>query len=189
MSDHKSTQDLIGQIELKDRRFRLAQAVFMLATLLALIAVISAQQRTLDGVKQQLTEQKNIATAADKRSSDQQQTILRRLDCMTVFFSQTDRTNLTIKNIDKCTLDRAGDLQKFFTQDASGTPTTTKTQQPSDLPQAGSPATTPQPVQINPNSPGLTPIGPTVPPTPDPDPIRILGIPVCLPFTNVCARH
>lgn len=39
---HKSTQDLIGQIERKDRRFRFAQSVFMISTLIALILVISA---------------------------------------------------------------------------------------------------------------------------------------------------
>lgn len=183
---HKSTQDLIGQIERKDRRFRVAQAVFMLATLMALIVVISAQQRTLDGVKRQLTDQKAIATAANDRSADQQKTILRRLDCMTVFFGQKDRTNLTISNIDRCTLDRNGDLQKFFIQDSSGAPTTTKTEQPSsNLAPSGSQPTA-QPQTINPNGPGLTPVvpGPTAP-----DPLRVLGIPVCIPFTSVCARH
>lgn len=121
-----NTNELIAQIEKKDRRFRFFQTLFMVLTMLALVLVISAQQRTLDGVRNQLTEQKRIAQTADDRSREQQATILRRLDCMAVFFSQTDRTNLAIDNIDKCTLDRNGSLQQFFKTNPGGDTETTK---------------------------------------------------------------
>lgn len=109
-----NTNELIAQIEKKDRRFRFFQTLFMVLTMLALVLVISAQQRTLDGVQSQLAQQKEIAAKADKSSKDQLTTILRRFDCLTVFFSQTNRTNLSIENIDQCTLNREGDVQQFF---------------------------------------------------------------------------
>lgn len=128
--EKEDTRALLAAIERKDRRFRLFQTLFMVGTFLALIFIISAQQRTLSGVEEQLVQAKNIAAETAKRSKDQQDTILRRLDCMSVFFSQRDRTNLSIENIDKCTLNREGNLQQFFTQTPGEQPQTTKEQQP-----------------------------------------------------------
>lgn len=127
---HTKTQKLIRDIELKDKRFRVAQSVFTILILLVLIGVITAQYRTLNGVQDQLDQQKSIAAAADSRDKEQQETILRRLDCMTVFFSQVDRTKLSIENIDKCTLNRDGNLQQFFTQEPGEAPQTTREEQP-----------------------------------------------------------
>lgn len=133
MNEKLSAEELIHAIERKDRRFRFAQTLFMVGTFVALIIIIGAQQRTLDGVQQQLTQAKQIALETANRSKDQQDTILRRLDCMSVFFSQRDRTNLSIENIDKYTLNRDGDLQQFFTQEPGQEPETTREQQPSNL--------------------------------------------------------
>lgn len=154
-----STDKLIHAIEVKDRRFRLFQTLFMVGTFLALIFIISAQQRTLNGVEEQLTQAKQIASDNSKQSKDQQDTILRRLDCMSVFFSQRDRTNLSIENIDKCTLNRDGNLQQFFTQQPGKEPETTREQQPSS---AG-------PSNLTPSTPsedeGATEEDPIIPPT------------------------
>lgn len=187
----KNTDELIAQIERKDRRFRVAQALFMSATLVALIVVISAQQRTLDSVKAQLVEQKNIATAAAQQSDDQRDKIIRRLDCIVVFFTNPDRADLTIDDIDKCTLNRDESVQQFF-QVPESTPSDTPPDLPSssggNAPGAQEP-TTPQP--INPNSPSLSPLDPTPPilPPAERPPVEVLGIPVCIPFTNVCIRQ
>lgn len=133
-----NTNELIAQIEKKDRRFRFFQTLFMVLTMLALVLVISAQQRTLDGVQSQLAQQKEIAAKADKSSKDQLATILRRFDCLTVFFSQTNRTNLSIEDIDKCTLNREGDLQQFFITTPDGRTDATDTPQ-STAPKAQAP--------------------------------------------------
>lgn len=125
-----STDDLIAQIERKDRRFRLAQTVFMLSTFLALLIVIFIQNQTLHQVQQQLVSAKNTAAQQDDNANKATDKIIRRLDCMTVFFSQKDRTNLTIKDIDECTLERDGDIQRFFTNNPGGGTTNTKTEQP-----------------------------------------------------------
>jgi hypothetical protein len=184
MSDHYSTQELINQIESKDRKFRTTQAFFMLMLLATLIAVIFVQFRTLDTVRQQLTSSKATAVEATKQGDEQRKTIIRRLDCMTAFFSQTDRQNLTIKDVDKCSISSDGSPEKFFAPangsssqvntDGSTTTTTTKT--------PGNPgATNPKPA-TNPQ-PTSSPV--IVEPRP---PVEVLGVPVCLPFTEVCAR-
>ncbi len=134
LEEHGSAEALIHAIEQKDRRFRLFQTLFMVGTFIALIVIISAQQRTLDGVQAQLDQAKKVAQDQSQQSDESQATILRRLDCMSVFFSQRDRTNLSIENIDKCTLNRDGDLQQFFTQQPGEEPQTTREQQaPSNL--------------------------------------------------------
>lgn len=134
-----TTDQLIAQIEQKDRIFRIAQTIFMISTFVALIVVISAQQRTLTGVRDQLHQAKQVAAEQSKQSDASDAKIIRRLDCMTVFFSQKDRTNLSIANIDECTLDRDGNLQKFFTTDPQGNTTTTPTQQGQETPKAAAP--------------------------------------------------
>jgi hypothetical protein len=110
----QDTTALIKAIEHKDRRFRLFQLLFMLSTFIALIIIISAQQRTLNGVERQLKEARESSKQQADQSTKATDIILRRLDCMTVFFSQRDRTNLTIENVDRCTLNRSGDIQQFF---------------------------------------------------------------------------
>jgi len=101
--DHSSTQELIAAIENKDRRFRFAQTIFMVGTFLALIVVIGAQQKTLNAVQAQLAQAKSTAAAQSKQADEAATRIERRLDCMVVFFSQKDRTALSIADIDKCT--------------------------------------------------------------------------------------
>lgn len=128
-----TTEQLLAQIEAKDRKFRLAQALFMVSTLVALIVVVAFQLQTLNGIKQGQEEYV-------KNSKDSQQKIERRLDCMTVFFSQKDRTNLTIQNIDQCTLERDGDIQRFFTNDADGGTTSNKNEQVEGAPTPKVPA-------------------------------------------------
>lgn len=125
-----STDDLIAQIEMKDRRFRIAQTTFMVCTFAALIVVIFMLNRTLNGVQDQLAQAKDTAISQDKNANDATNKIIRRLDCMTIFFSQRDRTNLTIQNIDQCTLERDGDIQRFFTNDSDGGTTNNSTEQP-----------------------------------------------------------
>lgn len=179
----KSTDELIAQIEHKDRRFRLAQTLFMVSTLLALVIVISAQQRTLDSVKDQLVQAKGTAASQAKQSDDQRDKIIRRLDCIVVFFTQPNRTEVTIADIDKCALNRDKNVDQFFQQ-----PESTPADRPPDLTNgagSASPDQTPQAI----GNPQPTPIIPQQPvPTPERPPVEILGIPACLPFTGICVR-
>jgi len=178
-----STEALIAAIERKDRRFRLFQTLFMVGTFILLILIISAQQRTLDGVRDQLTQAKQIASETAKRSQEQQDTILRRLDCMSVFFSQRDRTNLSIENIDKCTLNRDGDIQTFFTQQPGQEPETTREQQPS-------PNLTPSTTAPKSSSAPTQPIEPpvTIEPKPPILDLPILSVPRTCLLELVCVQ-
>lgn len=175
----KSTDELIAQIENKDRRFRLAQTVFMVSTLIALVVVISAQQRTLNSVKEQLVQAKVTAAAQAKQSDDQRDKIIRRLDCIVVFFTLPNRQAVTIDDIDKCSLNRDASIQQFFAQPENNT-----ADQPPNL--------TPSTGQATPStSPPATTAAPIIPqqvvPTPVP-PKEVLGVPLCLPFTSRCIR-
>lgn len=187
--ESETTEALIAAIERKDRRFRLFQTLFMVGTFLALIFIISAQQRTLQGVEEQLTQAKGIASETAKRSDDSDKTILRRLDCMSVFFSQRDRTNLSIENIDKCTLNRGGDLQEFFTQTPGEAPETTKEQQPDpNL----APSATPQAGVVPPQGSGEQAIEDKEEVEPRPpltlDLPVLPPVPLCVPITGICLR-
>lgn len=114
MSDHLSTQELIHKIESKDRKFRLAQSVFMVLLLATLTGVIFVQFRTLDAVREQLISQKATSEERSTQNKELQDKIIRRLDCMVVFFSQPDRSGLTIENINECSLNRDGNIEQFF---------------------------------------------------------------------------
>lgn len=181
MSDHTSTQELISRIESKDRKFRTAQALFMAMLLATLIGIIFVQFRTLDTVHQQLTTSKATAAEATRQGDDQRKTIIRRLDCMTAFFSQPDRQNLTIKDVDKCSISAGGSAEQFFAP-ANGT----STQQNTD----GSTTTTTTSTPGNPGATNPTPPAPSATPTPapQPEPLKVLGVPVCVPFTGACVR-
>lgn len=186
MSDHLSTQQLIQQIEKKDRRFRTAQSIFMALLMITLIFLVSLVFRTLDSVKQQLEGQKNIVAQFKEEEEAQLQKITRRLDCMVVFFSTPDRQNLTIEDIERCSLNRDENVDQFFEQ-----PESTPSEQPPNLDDSSSTATQENaeeqrtaPNQSSPEPPTEEP--PVVEPRP---PVEILGIPVCIPLTDICVRQ
>lgn len=180
----QSTESLIAAIERKDRRFRFFQTVFMVGTFVALILIIGAQQRVLDGVGQQLTEARKTAAQQDKKSNESDAKIERRLDCMVVFFSQIDRTNLSIANIDKCTLNRNGDIQQFFRDEPEGGTTTTPTEQTPSL----TPSTT-APNSSAPNQPAEEEQAVVEPRPPVTAQLPLLpAIPLCVPLLEICVR-
>lgn len=191
MSDHLSTQELINRIESKDRRFRTAQAIFLILLLSLLIGVVFVQFRTLDTVRQQLVASKAQADENSKQSDKQREVIVRRLDCMVAFFSQPDRTTIRIADIEKCSLEKDDPAQFFAPVNGTSSTTTTNgdgsnttTTTTNDTP--GNPGATPSttPPQST-NTPTPVPQPPVVEPRP---PVEVLGLPVCVPFTGVCLR-
>lgn len=166
MSDHASTQELISNIEKKDRRFRLFQSIFMISTFVALIFIIGAQQRTLTNVQEQVSKEAKTAEQASSERSEQLTAITRRLDCMVVFFSQPDRDNLTIENVENCALNKDQDLNKFFRNDPNNS-----ADNPPNLP-SSAPTATQENAEAQ---------------VPEKEQQYILGIPICVPFTDICA--
>lgn len=183
MSDHESTQQLINKIESKDRRFRTAQAVFMILLLSVVLGIVYVQFRTLESVHQQLVVSRMVASETKSQSNAQNATIIHRLDCMTAFFSIPNRTNLTISDVEKCSIS-SNNPEQYFTpnngtttqKNTDGSTTTTTNNTP------GNPGSSTQPTSQAPQN-----QAPVVVPTQKP-PVRIIGIPVCIPFTSVCAR-
>ena len=181
MSDHASTQELIGKIERKDKRFRFFQALFMVATFVALIFIIAAQQRTLDNVQTQVQKEAEVAEKAREQRTEQLAEITRRLDCMVVFFSQPNRDNLTIENVDNCVLNKNDDLNKFFQNDKNNS-----SENPPNLPNSA-PTVTQENDEAQPQK-------EEEPTTVEPKPpvkleTPIIDIPLCVPFLDVCARQ
>lgn len=157
---HESTQSLISSIERKDRRFRVFGFLAVAITVLLLGVLLVIGLRNLGRANEQLVKT-NALLEQQKQATD---TITRRLDCMTVFFSQKDRTGLSIADIDKCTLDRSGDIQHFFVQPQAGQSSRPQSSNPTS-PSQTNPTTT-QPVQEPSNPTPVTPITPVVPVTP-----------------------
>lgn len=114
MSDYRNTHQLIADIEQKDRRFRLAQSIFMTVVMLTLIGVVIAQLQTLSAVQTQLDNEAIATQEARTQRDNQLRAIERRLNCMVVFFSVPEREGLSIKNIETCALNQDESIDKFF---------------------------------------------------------------------------
>lgn len=110
-------------IETKDRRYRIFST-------LAIVGVILLQGIVLYSLNQSIIEARKAADRQSEKIDESQDTILRRLDCFAVYFSQQDRPGITIADIDKCTLSRNGTAQEFFIQRRGEAPVTTEDQQP-----------------------------------------------------------
>ena len=167
MSDHLSTQQLISQIEKKDRRFRTAQSIFMALLMVTLICLVTLVFKTLNSVEEQLVGQKGIINEIKREEADQLAKITRRLDCMVVFFSTPERQNLTIENVENCALNRNEDIDQFFQQ-----PESTPSEQPPNLEDSAPTATqendeaqnpSPQPEQQPEEPPVIEPRPPVIP--------------------------
>lgn len=116
--EKKSTVTLLAAIECKDKRFRLFQTAFMVSTFILLSVVIIAQNNLLNEIRNQSVEQA-------QRQEDQQQKIIRRLNCIVVFFSERNRADLSIEDVDRCVLNRNGNVQQFFEHPEPTDPQTT----------------------------------------------------------------
>lgn len=164
MSDHVSTQKLISTIERKDRRFRAAQIAFMVILVSSLVGIIIIQVRTLAAVNEQLSQQKRTVTDIKRDNSEQLGRLNRHLDCIVAYFGQTDRANLTIEDINKCTIKGSDGAQEFFLQ-AAPPPTAP----PSGSPLAAPPAT-PRPTVAPASDNRQVVVEPTQTPSPTPSP-------------------
>lgn len=182
-----STESLVAAIEHKDRRFRLFQTLFMVGTFVALMVIIGAQQRTLDGVEEQLRQAETIATEESKQNEAQQNKIVRRLNCMVYFFTIPQRQNLTIEHIDECTLNRDNSVDQFFEN-----PEPINTEQPPNLPNSAPTATQENDEAPAPQQPTTQNPNPQTPPSEDRSPVTletpIIDIPLCVPLTGLCIR-
>jgi type II secretory pathway pseudopilin PulG len=116
MSDleHKTTRQLIDRVNSQNHRFRLATVVFGAATLLGLLFLVIICLSTLTGVNNQLSQQKKLLDSQQQilsriSASSQQRTkqindLQNHIDCIVNLFQHPNRADLTIGDLQDCTL-------------------------------------------------------------------------------------
>jgi len=155
---HATTQQMLADIEKKDRRFRLAQSVFMALLIAALVGVIVVEIQILNGVRDQLRTAESTVQELKDNSERQNQRQIEHLQCIAKFFAQTpeERETSKIKTVDQCVLEDTNTGQQSF--------------RPSGESSFLAPGRENRPQTINPNSSGLEPLSPRPDPEPEPAP-------------------
>lgn len=182
MSDdiHGLTQALIRDIEIKDRRFRMAQAVFMIVVAAALfVGGFWIYQLQVEN-KQLLAAQQKTLQAQGKAT----QQLNKHIDCIAQFFSSPNRSNETLQNDDNCDITVSAQNEvptDTIVQTTIRSPVATITPsviKPSAVTVATTPMNTPAPVTA-PTQPSTGSEQPTQPASML-QPATLLGVPVCL---------
>lgn len=180
-----SYNDLVREIRQKDRRFRFFQGLFITIVLTGLIGIGLLALKQLSVLNQQAEiRSKNLQLLIE---DNQRQT--EYIKCIARFFNERNRATANLTDLDQCTIQRADGSTAAPDNVPPDTQTTSSTirvippeQQPTVVVQR--PEQTP-PITVTPPE---TPVTPPVT-KPDRNPVEVLGVPVCLPFTNVCVRH
>jgi len=180
MVDTNLTHDLLSDIEIKDRRFRFTQTLFFFLVALMLVVLLVASYQQQVGVKKVTTGQtKTLAalTTEGKSQTDKINDLQKHIDCVVALFQQPDRSSLVISDIENCSLKQLQDSADNSKTSAAAP------SQPSTSNSSSVATTTPVTAPTSPStgSGGSNPIQ-------QPDPLTILGLPVCVPFTGLCVR-
>lgn len=159
MSNQAEVEGLIRDIERRDIRFRRSQTVFVVSLIVGIIVLLILMIQVLSGIGRQLTALDEARAAATAQGENQLRVIEDRLNCIVKVFAESDRSEITIEDIDSCTLERDEEANN----DASTTVVV-----------PASPSTPTSPAQ-----PSATPPA-NQPPTPDPEPTPCEGVDVGL---------
>lgn len=186
----QSIEDLIRTIERKDRRFRVAQALFLAIIALAVAGVLLAQFHTISEFRHSSEQQSDTILQLQREAKESDKRAADHLACIARFFANPDRQDTVITDIDKCFIEqRAGETDN--TSADNGSPPILQPQPSNNTPPA---ASNEPPVASQPSpSPSPQPGPPQQPPNqPDPPterpPLEIIGIPVCVPIIDLCVR-
>ncbi len=175
MSGDETSAEVIRKIQSRDSKYRAFFVFLMLGVLVALFAVIFLQAQAL----QEFRNQSAARGAGLKTLSEQNLDAAGRtnsyLQCLARYFAETDRAELQLTDLDACSYERGGNAVPGVDVTPTGTASGDRTTAPSGSTQQT--PTTPAPQQETPA---------TAPP--EPDPVQVLGVPVCIPFTGVCLR-
>jgi hypothetical protein len=112
--EHKTTRDLISEIERKDRRFKFASVVFGAICTAGMAVLLIVGVYTLAGVNQQLGSQKvllesqnkilSTISASSKQRTRQINDLQDHINCIVSLFQQPNRSQLTITDLENCQL-------------------------------------------------------------------------------------
>lgn len=177
--------DLVHEIRQKDRRFRFFQGLFVSIILIGLLGIgllCLKQIAFLNEQAQVRTKNLNLLIEDNKRQTEY-------IKCIARFFNERNRTGATITNLDQCTIQKADGTISPPDNVPPDTSTVSSTQ---FIPMAQTESQPTVSVEQPANNPTITvPDNPVTPPATNPshDPVRVLGVPVCVPLTNVCVRR
>lgn len=181
----KSTDELIQDVVRSSHRLRVTASVFMGIVATLLISLIVAQFWQLQEYRRQSTERAEGIRRLSEAAANNSEVSNRYLQCIARFFATTDRASRTLTDLDACTYEVDGQsvpgLDTRPTSTASG-------QSPAPQTQNQTPQTNTQPGVV-PGTPEPEEPAPEQPPADPRPPIEVLGIPVCVPLTNVCVRQ
>lgn len=181
--DINNYNDLVYEIRRKDRRFRFFQGLFITIVLLGLICIGLLALKQLTILNEQATvRSKNLQVLID---DNRQQT--EYIKCIARFFNERNRANANLTDLDQCTIQRS---------DGSFTPPANVPPDEDDKTSSTifvAPSTPDQTIIVTPpeQNPSIVVPVPEIPETPAQErtPVKILGIPACVPFTDVCVRR
>lgn len=178
-----TTDELIADLQAKNRNFKVAAIACMglVAAGLLLLTVIGLNtlQRVNTQLAQQrqLLEQQTASTDELKRNTNEQLSkVSKQIDCIAQFFTQRNRTNVVITDLEQCTI---------LNPDGSVTQGSSVGGQTTAPNTGNSGGVSPQPTSNG----GVAPAAGNQPQQPQPEPVRVLGVPVCVPLTGVCVRQ
>lgn len=145
MSD--DIHNLLLEIDKKNRRYRFFQSACVFLILALLLVVLIGQSMTLDTVKQQQLEQKRVDEQTARQAKAQREDINRRLNCIVLFFSQSNYQDRSIENVEQCSLSINTPPAEFFTVPQASSQTTQPDKEVQQPAQQSTPAATapPQP--------------------------------------------
>lgn len=180
---HASTQQLIREIERKDRRFRLAQSVFMVLLMFGFIAggYFAVQAYQNEQIARDAAN-KAVVDAINEKLGDQS----KQLQCIVRFFTidSTEREKSSIRSVDDCfTTDQTSATNPPLTVEGGQSPNFSSGPVVGSNPQSSPGNSGSRPPQAQ-NPPQTPPEQPEEHP-----PVRILGVPVCVPFVGICVRE
>lgn len=174
MSGEETSAEVIHKIQARDTKYRVFFVILMIVVIVSLFGVIFLQAQALSEFRGQSAERAASLKALQQQNLEASGRTNSYLQCLARFFAEQDRTNLTLTDLDKCSYERGGNAVPGVDVTPTGGPADQQTTAPSGTSQ---------------QMPTVTPPAGQTPSTPaqnTPKPVEVLGIPVCIPLTNVC---
>lgn len=100
-------EELLHQIEANDRRFRLAQGVFMFVVGGILMVLLTAQYNTIIAFDKQSNERREGLQQVQQATKNSVDETERYIYCIAQFFANNDRSNWVISDLENCKITRA----------------------------------------------------------------------------------
>lgn len=196
----KQPQDLAAKIQHTDRLFRIAQTIFTLLVAVMIFVMILIQIRTQQQIATQSAERGRGILELQKHNDEELAKQSRYIECIAQFFARADRSTLVLEDLGECNILRNGqnvpgvDLTPTSTSAPKNTMPITASNnrstaqsdrqgqslQPTSPPPAAESEPAPAPAPQRPEPAAEQPA--------EQEPVKFLGIPLCVILTTICIR-